>query len=221
MKISRELLKNWLLDNGYTESIEVYTIPVPESLTSDVPEAWRDLLEGRIELLDFIEIYWGASGAFPETKKAMCNKLQEIGLVRNKDPKKYELLYVFYLNDTMSLYSGGEPTSFSKEEYGKICDDLNTLYNIHSSFLDPCDGITGYSVDNLDVLSEKNESDEETRFLKVFEVGSNYMGFDLLDTDSGAYILWSSEEEVEKVDSFLEEVDEWLAEQLEEFNDRD
>lgn len=220
MEISEPVLLNWLEERGI-ESVSTVQLP-SESYqpVAGVPLDWLPLLSGQITLDEFVQSTWLNQAGLENTAKVICQKLQTVALITLRHQTAHHLLYVFTMSDAMNVFIAGRPTTvFPHAIPSAIHDALASVYAIHDGFIDLFDEMTGLQpLDKVRTLLPA-ASDVPGNFVSVFEIGSNMLGFEVSDDTACPYIIWGADDDVEEVDNFALELDEWLAAQLEEFDD--
>lgn len=215
MKQSKDSLINWFSEESCVEPpYDIFVPPLDCKKISNIPGDWVDVLSGKTSPVEFVSAYWGKSGEFPELTETLQSRLVGLGLlVKDKQPK---LLYIFHYEGSIAVFIGDPPIKTIPKEHQALYEPMKSTLAIHNGFLDASDEMTGLiPFDSLETIELEEESSED--FLGVFNVGANWLGFDLSKTPAKPYILWDHCE-VEEVDSFNNELDSWLATQLEEFD---
>lgn len=220
MIITREYIIDSLTEMGFHNYDEILIPPIDEARLHTLPQNWRDVLREKKSIRDFLEDNWiVGSAVLPRTISLLKNKVKQVAVIEQASGSLISLLYLFTQKDSLRFRIGYLPINILPEVFQKLPIDMSPIYQIHNGFVDLISCDAGFlPTDKCDVFFNEELGNIES-FLKVFGVGSNSLGFDLESKEREPYIIWGSDEEIEPVDNFWIELDQWIALGIEDFDD--
>ncbi len=185
----------------------------------NIPDCWKELVRDD-NLKGNLSKYWLVEGtSFDDLAAMLEKKVHQITVAKFRGKNEYALLYFFLQKGKLRTWIGHMPLDKLPVALSNQGIDLIPLYRIHNGFYNLSFGEPGFlPVERIEIYQNKDEP-EQKRFLKLFEQGASVMGIDLESEDNHAYIIWSSDEEIEEVDSIWTELDSWLTDIIEEYDD--
>lgn len=190
-----------------------------ESFICEYPDEWSDLINPSYES-GVLERYWMTKGSrFERLPSILEKKVQHMAIARYRESKQCCLLYFFLQKGEVRIWVGNLPTTIMPELLINTKIDFTALYGIHNGFYDFEYGEPGFvPVESVEVYKDADVSGENG-FLKIFGHGTAALGIDLDSDNSDAYIIWGSDEEIEEVEDIWVELDGWMFNLIEEFDD--
>lgn len=183
------------------------------------PDIWKGLVQDENSKVN-ISNYWLSAGSNFKYLAAMLEKkVQQLVIAKLRGEMEYSLLYFFLDKGKLRTWIGKKPIYILPFIFSELRIDLSPLYKIHNGFYNFSFGEPGIiPVEEVEIY--KNPDVPELKgFLKLFQQGTSEIGLDLDSEDNQACIIWGSDEEVEEIESIWTELDKWLANIVEEYDD--
>ncbi len=219
--LTNDYILDSLKEKGFNFCKTIFIPPLNDrSILNNLPTNWSLALAEDLTIAEFIEKQWEQlKNLLPLTVALIKKKVQQLAITPDLVKGQYSLLYIFSEDRELRVRVGYLPTQFTNNVLGKLYIDLSPLYSTHDGFVDLISQDAGFlSLENIEIYKDLETGIDS--FLKVFGVGTNSLGFDLESKKSDAYILWGGDADVEAVDDFWSELDEWMASEIEDFDDR-
>ncbi|MDH3327339.1 MAG: hypothetical protein OEM38_11560 [Gammaproteobacteria bacterium] len=220
MKITHELIIDTLDEFQFHEHLNISLQNITdENLLNKLPSQWRDLFSGKKNTNQFIESSWyPLAKSLPTTIDLLKKKVKKIALLEKQESRGFSLLYLFLQNDSLHIRIANPPAFELPELFTEINYDIKKLYQVHNGFIDLISKDAGFlPLENIEIFT--NQETGGNSFLKIFGNGPNSLGFDLEDNNKTPYIIWGADDDIEIVDDFWIELDEWIAADIEDFDD--
>ena len=216
--LDSEQFANWFYDSFGDKKYEL--VQSPDATIDWMPDYWRVCLENPSALNTVVASHWNRMG-FRNSSAIIRDKLSGVKVILEKPSSNYMLAYFFQINGGLYAFGGGPNVSLENSGLpAEISSAINPLYTLHNGFLDLGDGQSGWREIGLLQLEYEKTLDQSPSLLNIFQIGSNSAAIEYGNTTEPKHLLiWASDEEVEEVEDIIEEIDEWIAEQIEEFDD--
>ncbi len=187
--------------------------------STNFPDCWRELVRGDY-LKGSLFKYWLVEGpSFGGLAEMLENKVYQVAVAKFRGRNEYSLLYFFLQKGKLRAWVGHMPLDELPKVFSSMRIDLSPLYRIHNGFYNLNFGEPGFlPIERVEIYQNVDEPGQKG-FLKLFEQGTSVMGVDLDSENNQAYIIWSSDEEIEEVESIWNELDSWLTDIFEEYDD--
>ena len=184
------------------------TSSIPTNLS--IPSSWVDLLLRADAHRHVTEVLWtNASSVLPKTVAAVEEKLQALAILAT-DTRSPSLIYIFTKSGEIFARRGYIPAKQLPMFTKRLPVDLSAVYGIHNGWIDVFSGDTGFlPIEEWNLLGESSIGTQDG-FLEVFVTGGSSLGFDLSESPSKSYVVWS-DEDVEEAFNFWGRLDSWMA----------
>lgn len=197
----------------------LYGATLTSTKSSSLLNSWKELAHDDY-LKGSLSNYWLSEvRSFSKFAPMLEKKVHQMAIGKYQGKDEYALLYFFLQNGDLRTWIGHMPLEELPEIFSKLAIDLAPLYRIHNGFYNLDFGEPGYLPIGRTEIFKNPENPLEKGFLKLFEHGTSVMGIDLDNGNNKAYIIWSSDEEVEQIESIWVELDSWLTDIIEEYDD--
>ena len=219
MDVTKYSIENYFLDINFKNYQQILLPPLSDlNLPDFIPDSWLRYIEGKIGLVELVDQIWGPVASFlPKTVAAIKKKTAQVCVLQSGH--NFSLLYFFTLENEIRSRIAYSPI-FNISNRLKLLDpSVQKLYSVvHNGFIDFVSKDAGFlPQDKIEIFVD--ETTKKNSFIKIFSSGTNILGFDISTEIYSPYIIWGSDEEIEKVDDFWMELDEWIADDLEGFDE--
>ncbi len=196
-------------------------VPSMEVIPSDprIPSAWIQLLK-EVDVIEHVtgNLWKDAIEYLPKVVSALERKLQGVGILLTNTTSP-SLVYLFVKRGELFARRGFLPIEDLPEGIRQLPIDLLPVYRIHDGWVDFFSADTGpLRTKDWNVVGESIRGAGDG-FLEVFTTGATALGFDLSEDPAEPKIIWS-DGDVESIDNFWGRLDEWIAGELHEMDDR-
>lgn len=211
---TKEIILQEIVESGRKDISNIYTLPLSEN-HKDIPIEWIFLSKEK-NPQSIIETLW------VDIKKTMPTVYYElikrtVQIVIAKDEKyKSILLYIFKKDNELFFRAGNPKLTQEPNLFENIPKEIKKIYNIHDGFIDFISEDHGFLPYEEIVNFNKNK---KSNFLTIASFGSNWLGFDIETKEVKPYIVWTSDEEIEVVKDLTAALDEWIADDLANFDE--
>ena len=219
MRINTSLVQDEIDDFIGKNVISVYNDLSENLIYKNLPEEWLRILSSSStnKKNQFIK-KWRNTKNFNKFSSILKDKLHEIYLGYDNLEKKFILLYILIYRNEIIIFIGNQPSERESEKK-TILKKIDSIHSIHDGYYLMRGGINHlYSQNEILAQIKKTEPDN---FIKIFQDNVDWLGFGLNNGEYIPYIIWSDDEEIEEVDNIYEEIDEWLALTILEYDDVD
>ena len=158
------------------------------------------------------------STLLPRTIEMIGAKAQEVLMLHEGGVDK-GLLYVFVEDEVYSAFFGANGVDLISDFAESLSVDLSTFYACHDGWFE-ISGLDGLLPCRMFERYIEPVSGADS-FLKIAQRGVNSLGFDVETVPTSTYMIWASDEEIERIEDFWNFVDHWYVAALEDFDDRD
>lgn len=206
-----------LLDNVEAEGAPVLRVAGEELGPVEVPEPWKDVLEGAEEPVTFIQRIWAPlSSLLPRTLALLPKKISAIALLQT-ETRPQSLLYLFGLDKELYANRGFLPSRKFTELARRYSlePQLAAFYGVHDGWVD------FFSLDAglLPASDWRFGPPEEAAFLEIYRNGSDSLRYDLSTKPPSLVALQPDEEVVQSVQNLWPWLDAAYAETLDDLED--
>lgn len=212
------ILENWFYDS-FGDNKYKFVRP-PYDNIGWKHDVWSSILKHPDTSVSEVSKYWKECG-FTNAALVIENKLHWVGVLYDNHNSSYLVAYYFQINDGIYVFAGGVADSEKQSILPKKIDEVITpIVSLHDGFLDLSDGQSGWFPRvHLETKITKNKGQTST-LLEIFQIGTNCAALEYgQKRDLKHLMIWAGDEEIEEVDNLIVEIDEWLADQWEEFDD--
>lgn len=217
MNISLSLIQEEIDSVFGHDIVEVYGINETQIDLRSCPEEWVGALASYDTSIEDLMIdKWRNTSKFPRFSSALKRKLHRVYLAHNKLSGKCFLLYVFTCRNEVIIFVGNAPYSGNSENEG-ILKYLEPVCSVHDGYYLLSGGVI-HLCGRQEILEEMAQMGSNG-FMKIFQCNVDWVGFGLNDSEIKPYIIWSGDEEVEEIDDIYEEIDDWLATRITDYDD--
>ncbi|MEN8178388.1 MAG: hypothetical protein ABFS39_07155 [Pseudomonadota bacterium] len=219
MPITVSYIIDSLAELGFTDCKTIHIPKISDAyILQRLPSNWISVFTEAQDLRDFIDDIWmPIKSKLPKTVNLLKEKVQQVAVTPDLKPEEFSLLYIFSENGALRVRAGFQQTTNLPRVFDSLNIDLSPLYKTHNGFVDLISYDAGFlPLDAVEIFTDPESG--VNSFLKVFSMGANTFGFDLDSDEKESYIIWGSEGEVEFVQDFWEELDEWIASDIEDFD---